>query len=160
MRLTPFTRRAPFSASRVMLNMPSSPGARPSASSCSSGRPIELGDAAEMLEEQVIGERIVARGHRRVRGEHALRGDRLEPGLEAEARGQLLAQQLERQERRMAFVHVPDGGREAERAQRAHAADAEHHFLRDAVRLVAAVEAEGDVAVGRRRCSRQLVSSR
>ena len=74
----------------------------------------------------------MARRHRRVRGEYALRRDRLEAGFEVQARRQLFAQQFQRQERRMPFVHVPHRRRQAQRAQCAHAADAQHHLLPDA----------------------------
>ena len=112
-------------------------------------QPEVLDEIAEVREQQVVVERVVARRHWRVGRERALRRDRLERDLGLEPAAHLLAQPLEHQERGMALVHVPDGRRLADRAQRAHAADAEHHLLADAHRVVAAVEAVRDVAIGR-----------
>ena len=67
---------------------------------------------------------------------------------------------LEREEGRVAFVHVEDGGLETHRLQGAHAADAQHDFLADARVDVAAVEGIGDVAILRQTFSGMLVSSR
>ena len=50
----------------------------------------------------------------------------------------------------MALVHVPDLGRDAEQAQRSHAADAQDDLLADARVLIAAVQPRGQVAIGRR----------
>ena len=63
------------------------------------------------------------------------------------------ADPLDRQERRVAFVHVEDGGLEVQRLQRAQAADAEHDLLADARVDVAAVQRIGDVAVLVAQCS-------
>ena len=57
-----------------------------------------------------------------------------------------LAQPLELEERRVALVHVEDRRRQAEAAQDAHAADAEHELLAQPVPAVAAVERVRDVA--------------
>jgi hypothetical protein len=46
----------------------------------------------------------------------------------------------------MAFVHVEDGGLDAEGPEQAKAADAEEDFLHDASGAIAAVDAEGEVA--------------
>ena len=59
-----------------------------------------------------------------------------------------LAQPLELEERRVALVHVEDRRLEAERAQRAHAADAEHELLAEPVRA------------GRRRRARSVIVAR
>ena len=58
--------------------------------------------------------------------------------------GDQLADPLEAEEAGVALVGVEDVGLQAERAQGAHAADAEHDLLAQAVVLVAAVEAVGD----------------
>ena len=97
-----------------------------------------------------MAEGVVAGGDRRVRGEHAAGGDRFERRVERQTARQVLAQQLEDQERRVPFVQMPHGRLQAERAQRAHAADAEDHLLADARRFIAAVEAVRDVAIRRR----------
>jgi len=106
---------------------------------------------AEVFLDELRREHVEARRHRRVGREHRPRPCRLErlgerqPVLAHEA-----ADALEAEEGRVALVHVEDDGLEAERAQRAHAADAEHDLLPDAVLLVAAVELVGDVLdVGR-----------
>ncbi len=107
-------------------------------------------DVAEMLDEEAVGKGIVAGGHRCMSREHALRGHGLEPRLEGQSMRHLLAQQLDGQEGGMTLVHVPHRGRQAQRTQRANAADAEHDFLAQPVRLVAAVKPEGDIPVLRR----------
>ena len=62
----------------------------------------------------------------------------------------MLADALQHDERRVAFVEVPDGRVEPERAQRPHAADAEDDLLLDARLAVAAVEARRELAIPRR----------
>ncbi len=57
-----------------------------------------------------------------------------------------LAHPLELEERRVSLVQVEDRRLEAEAAQHAHAADAEHELLPQPVLAVAAVERVGDVA--------------
>ena len=59
--------------------------------------------------------------------------------------GDELADALERQEAGVALVGVEHLGLEAERPQHAHAADAEHDLLAQAVLGVAAVQPVGDV---------------
>src|SRR5579863_3626572 len=54
---------------------------------------------------------------------------------------------LDSQECGVAFVHVIDGGTEAQRLERAQAADAQHDLLLDALVIVAAVELIGDLAM-------------
>ena len=66
------------------------------------------------------------------------------------------ADAFEREERRVALVHVVDGGVQAHRLQGAHAADAQHDFLPDARVDVAAVELVGDVAVLRQEVFRNV----
>ena len=83
----------------------------------------------EVAAHQLAVEGLVARRHRRVGGEDGGRLHRGERLGQAVARLHPLARALERQERDVALVHVPHGGVDAERAQRAHAADAEHDLL-------------------------------
>jgi hypothetical protein len=83
----------------------------------------------------------------RVGGEDALLLDVAAGGVEVDAGRDQLAHQLERQERRVAFVQVIRVRVDAEGAQRAHPADAEHGLLHDAGAGVAAVEVRGDPAV-------------
>ena len=70
------------------------------------------------------------------------------------------AHALEREEARVALVHVEDGGLDAAGGERLDAADAEQDLLAQAVLAVAAVEAVGDRALGRARSRRTSVSSR
>ena len=97
-------------------------------------------------------EAVDARGHRGVGGEDGAGADGRERLLEVEAGvGHELADALEPEEARVALVGVEDLGRRvpgqpAERADRAHAADADEDLLADAVLRVAAVEAVGDLA--------------
>ena len=70
----------------------------------------------------------------------------LERLREALPGGHLLADQLQRQEGGVAFVHVEDRRLHAQRAQQPHAADAQQHLLHDARRAVAAIDAQGQVA--------------
>jgi hypothetical protein len=101
----------------------------------------------ERVGDEVEGERVVAGGHRGVDREHRAGRDQLARLIERHALGHQLAAALERHERRVTLVHVPRGGRDAERAQHAHAGDAEDHLLGDAGALVAAVEARQQRAV-------------
>ncbi len=85
--------------------------------------------------------------HRGVRGEDALL-----PGLGQRIReflsgGLLFADEFQREKRGVAFVHVEHGRLDAQRAEQADAADAEQDFLHDARRAVAAIDAEGQVAI-------------
>ena len=57
------------------------------------------------------------------------------------------AHAFDRQERRVAFIHVPHGGLQAETMERPQAADSQHDFLADASHCVAAVQLGGDLAV-------------
>ena len=66
----------------------------------------------------------------------------------AGSRGHHLARALDEQERRVALVQVPDGGLDAERSQRAHAADPEHELLAEAHLAAAHVEDVGDRPIG------------
>jgi hypothetical protein len=102
---------------------------------------------AAVAHHEVGCERVMAGGNRRVGGEYrgcrncfAGRGER-------DATVGELTHQLDAEERGVAFVHVPGGRRDPERAQRAHAADAEDHLLLDAGVVVPAVELVGDRAV-------------
>ena len=70
------------------------------------------------------------------------------PGVvDGGAAGDLLARPLGEEERGVALVEVPDRGRDAQRPQRAHAADAQHQLLVEAHLAAADVEDVGDRAV-------------
>ena len=149
MRLTPLTWRVPLSARRVMLNRPGAEG-DPRQLEKALHRDAELAyEALEMLRDELEPEGVVTGGHRRVGREHAGRRHRFQRGIERQAVAEVLAQQLEDQERGVAFVQVPYGRLHAQGAQRAHAADAENHLLAHARGVIAAVEPMGDVAIGR-----------
>jgi len=118
-------------------------------------------DRAPVVGAVVVGEHaphqrqrklVVARGHRRVRGEHAKRLDRhghLAGHFQEPAPQHLLVAEFEQQQRRMPLVHVeaPDA-LVAQRAQHAHAADAEDDFLAQPIAIVAAVQVVGEPPVG------------
>jgi hypothetical protein len=110
-------------------------------------RPVVL----EVFRDHVRREHVDAGGDGRVRGEDVA-GHHLLARL-VEGQVGLLQQHadaLQRQERAVALVHVKDVGLDVQRFERAHAADAKDDLLLDAHLRAAAVEARGDVAVGRR----------
>jgi len=109
----------------------------------------ECGDeVAEVFGHQVEVEDVVAGRDGRVGGEHGAGGHQFQGGGKVVPLFDELATALHDLEGRVAFVDVVHGRRQAQRAQGAHAADAEHDFLLDTGGLVAAVELEGDGAVG------------
>src|SRR5665213_560468 len=96
---------------------------------------------------QVRREAVVAGLDGRVRGEETfLLGERLRFG-ECFPGGDFFADQLQREKRRVAFVHVERGRLDAQRAQQPHAADAQQNLLHDARGAVAAINARRQVAV-------------
>ena len=106
-----------------------------------------LGEAAEVGLEQRGIEDIVSGRHRGVRGEHRARGDDLQRACQGVALLHVLAAALQHQEGRVALVDVPRGGLQAEAAQHARAADAEHYLLLQAHLATAAVELARDATV-------------
>ncbi len=114
-------------------------------------QPEFLREIAEITAHHFARESVVPRRHRRVRGENIGRGHDLERGVEIEIllRAQN-ANPLEREEGGVAFVHVEDVRVDPERAERAHAADAEDHLLADAHFQIAAVKLGRDEAIFRR----------
>ena len=99
-----------------------------------------------MLDQAAI-ETIVARRHRRMGGEHGIRGDRLQGGGKLQTLRNQLAAALDDLKRGMALVDMPHAGRKAQRPLGAHPADAEHDLLTDALDLAASIELIGDGAV-------------
>jgi hypothetical protein len=93
--------------------------------------------------------RVVAGRHRRVRGEDRPGPGGLQRRLERLARAQRLAGELERRQRRVAFVEVDDRRVKAQGAQRPHPAHAEQDVLRQARLLVGHVQPGGDPALER-----------
>ena len=111
--------------------------------------------AGEMLLDEVERKRVVAGRHRRVRREHRGRADlararrrTLTPLLDQ------IADALQHDEAGVPFVEVEHAGLDAERLQRADAADAEHDLLLDARLAVAAVEPRRQLAIPRARSLR------
>ena len=94
--------------------------------------------------------RVVARRHRRVGGEHRGAADLLERGVERGSLFDQIADALEDDEAGVSFVQVEHAGIDAERLQRADAADAEDDLLLDARFAIAAVQPRGQLAVPRR----------
>ena len=102
----------------------------------------------EVLFDEIGREAIVAGRHRRMRGEHHLRGDATRGFFEADAFAvHAAANELERGERAVPLVEMDDAGRDAERGERLDAADAEQQLLPDADTVVAAVESGGQLAI-------------
>jgi hypothetical protein len=111
-------------------------------------RHAELAEVAvQGVIHQVGREPIVSRFHRGVGGEDASLAGLTQRFGQRPATGHALARQLERQERRVPLVDVEDGGLDPERAEQAHAADAEQGLLHDPCRAVAAVDPQRQVPV-------------
>ncbi len=103
--------------------------------------------AREVARDDIGREVVVAGGDRRMRGEDGVGGHRLERRARVHALLHVLAHALEHEEGRVPLVDVPHGGSESQRAQRPHAAHAEHDLLLDARRAIAPVEPVGGGAV-------------
>ena len=109
-------------------------------------RPIAAQNADRLLGREAV----VPGRHRRVRGEHALAPHLLDVGLGGPVlrpAAQLAFEQRQRQQRRVAFVHVVHVYAQAQRMGHAHAAHAQHDLLLQPVIRVAAVEVVGQSAV-------------
>ena len=106
--------------------------------------------AAQNANRLLGREAVVAGRNRRVRGEHALPPHLLDVrlgGAAQRAAAQLALEQRQRQQRRVAFVHVVDVYMQAQRMRHAHAAHAQHDLLLQPVVGVAAVQVIGQAAV-------------
>src|SRR5438477_1405394 len=103
--------------------------------------------ALEISGDTLFAEVVVTGRHRGVGGKNGLRRNRLERRGKIHAAGDELAYALQHQESSVAFVHVPNRRRKAESGEGAHAPDAEHDFLIEANRGVAAVQAVSDAAI-------------
>jgi len=102
----------------------------------------------EILLHQLGVKGIVPRRHRRVRGENAAGGHRLQ-GLDE---GKLLLgnqhpDPLQPQEGCVAFIHVKHGGLDSHGIQGLHPANAQHDLLADPHVMVPAVQLVGDIPV-------------
>ena len=98
--------------------------------------------ALEEFIHQVQGEGIVAGRHRGVGGENRVGGDCLQRfGILQVLMFDQVADPFQRQEDRMAFIHVPGHRFDAQLLQHQHPAHAQQNFLGDAHLLIAAVEA-------------------
>ena len=103
---------------------------------------------AEVFVQQTRLEQIDSGRDGRMGGEDAVGA----AGLQRFLKGQLVLSDeaphaLDRQEGRVTFVHVPDGGLQTEPVERAQAANPQDNFLPDPGQNVAAVELVGDLAV-------------
>ena len=93
------------------------------------------------MRAEVRRERVVAGGDGRVRREDVRGAVGLGRDVEGDAAvAHDPADALDREERRVPFVHVTDGGREAQGLEGVEPADAEHDLLADAKLLIASVE--------------------
>ena len=118
------------------------------------GEEVVEGDAdlgrviAEIFLHQIPWESVVARRDRGVGGEDVGCGHELEGALEVKALVlHAPAHQFQREERRVAFVHVVDRRLEPHGVEGVDAADAEHDLLLDAHFEIAAVELRRDEPV-------------
>ena len=106
-----------------------------------------LPEAAKILVHEVVGKGIVAGGHGGVGGKDRGATDLLGGLVQAVAGLGQLAQALQHQKGRVPLVQVPGAGLDAQGAQDAHAAQAQHDLLADARFLVAAVEPRREVPI-------------
>src|SRR6266404_7823047 len=107
-----------------------------------------FGEFGEIFAHHLARERIIAGGHRRVRGENVCRRDDLKRGIEIEfLLRDFSANALEREKRGVPFVHVENLRIDIHRLERFHAADPEHDFLTHPHFLIAAVKFGGDQSV-------------
>jgi hypothetical protein len=90
---------------------------------------------------------IVTRGDAGVRREHRARRSQFERARKIETLAHELADPLEHEERRVAFVDVPDGGLEAQGLQSSHAPDSQQDLLLDSRVSVAPIEPVRDLAI-------------
>ncbi len=104
-------------------------------------------EVAEVRNDQIMAERVVPGGYRCMRCENTAGRNGFQRYVERQALSEMLAQQLENQKRRMAFVQMPYGWLDSERPQRADTADTQDHLLPDARGLVTPVETVCDVSV-------------
>ena len=99
------------------------------------------GEVADVANDELLVEDLVARRHGRVRREDEVAPDLyLECVVGLGAVGDERTKTLELEEGGMPFVQVEDGRLDPEHRQRAHTADAEQKLLADAALAVAAVE--------------------
>jgi len=101
------------------------------------------GEVARVAEDELVVEHLVARRHRRVRGEDRRPADALQRALGLLSGLDEPPGPLDREEGRVALVDVEDGRRKAERREGAYAADAEEKLLADPVLAVSAVQRVG-----------------
>ncbi len=100
-------------------------------------------EAAKVLE----GVDLVARGHRRMRGEDDLLAQLLPRGVEVPARLDAVRDQLDPREDRVAFVEVIEVDGKVQGAEGPDPSDPQEHLLGDAAVGRGVVEAAGDPAV-------------
>ena len=101
-------------------------------------------EIAGVAEDELVAEHLVSGRNRRVGREDRRAADVLERVVGRQAALDEHARALDREERRVALVHVEHGRLEPERRERAHAADPEKQLLADPVLAVARVERVGE----------------
>ncbi len=99
-----------------------------------------LRQVADVTDDELLAEDLVAGRDRRVGREDGRATHLVQRVVGRDAGLDKRPRALDRQEGRMALVHVEDGWRDSERRQRADAADAEQQLLADPVLAIAAVE--------------------
>ena len=146
-RLTPFAARLARRANWLMPNgSPASSGrVRPSRMIASGSTRVVVREAAQRFDDLLGGIGVVARRDGRVGGEDGPGPHGLQAGVE---RAAVRARLLERHERGVALVEVQDAGLDAERGERAGAADAEQDVLGEPRVGLADVQARRDPARG------------
>ena len=102
------------------------------------------GEVADVADDELLVEDLVARRNRRVRREDGRPPDRLERIIGVRTVRDERAQAFELEECRVPLVQVEDVRVDPERRERADAADAEQQLLADAVLAIAAVERVGE----------------
>src|SRR5262249_40870354 len=102
-------------------------------------------------------EEVDARGHRSVGGKNVACASRLQGLVEIEFFvAHVKPDLLQREEGRVAFIHVKHGGLEPHRLQGTHPTDSKHDFLADTGIDVAAVEGVRYVAILRQNVVRNV----
>jgi hypothetical protein len=101
----------------------------------------------KIFPHHVGGKNIVPCGHRSVGGKDRGGGDGLHGGVKIQPLANQLADPLQHQKGRMAFIDMPNAGRQPHRPQGAHSADTEDDLLLKARLQIAAIEAMGNIAV-------------
>src|SRR5579883_2282152 len=104
---------------------------------------------AKVFIDQLIVERVVARGYRSVRGEEGVRFDDLAGLMKAETGCHQFAAAFQTEEGCVPFVYLPRTRRDPERTYRSYSANTQHNFLGDTHLAITTVKAGREFAVSR-----------